>query len=59
MVSRKGAPSAQGLIRTIFYLSPEERDAVAALALADRVSESEIYRRAIAEYLERQAGGKT
>lgn len=52
MVSKRPAKS-KGLARTVVYLPPEDRDEIARLALEERVSESEIYRRAVAEYLER------
>jgi hypothetical protein len=53
MVSRK-PPAREGLVRTIFYLSPEDRDAMAEIAHWERESESEIYRRAVREFLERR-----
>jgi predicted transcriptional regulator len=57
MVSKKPA-KAEGLVRTVFYLPPEDRDAMAALAAQRRASESELYREAVARFLERESRPK-
>lgn len=54
MVSKKAPASPKGFVRTVFYLSPEERDAIASLAAELRVSESTLYREAVELYLERR-----
>ena len=52
MVSKK-PPKREGLVRTVFYQDPEDRDAMAELAHSQRQSESEMYRRAVREFLDR------
>ena len=53
MVSKKPA-APKGMVRTVFYLPPEDRDAMADLAHDRRESESEVYRQAVREFLDRR-----
>jgi hypothetical protein len=57
MVSKKPG-TEKGLVRTVFYQPPEDRDAMAELAHQRRDSESELYRQAVREFLDRQSRQK-